>query len=400
MKRLVVCIIAGDLDPDDLGGAEVHIVEVSRRLAERGHEVHLFVGNDDRISRIFKEKKLYIHPIHYPRLPNLASLLYMRYAEKAVEDFLRDHHVDILHAKQVFPFGTICTRLKSRNNIPVYVTVQNPYAYLEELVLNVPLLGRYAGSLIQRSLLPFVRNAISHADIVAAVSTYSQKGCLELGAKATTIVPNGVDTTQFARRATRREGINGQFHIVSTSTLIPRNGLEVLIESIALLTAEGIDVRVTLAGDGPLEHELKTLAQELGVSDVVEFIGTIPHNEVPKLLARSDIFVRPSIAEGFGVSFIEAMAVGVPVVTCPSGGIIDFVKNRRTGMLVPAGDPPRLRDAILELVHDNALYVRIVDTAWDMIRSTYDWETITESVEHAYWSLMGNNHCRDGDLEP
>ena len=324
----------------------------------------------------------------------------MHYAKKAVEEFLRDHHVDILHAKQVFPFGTICAHLKSRNNIPVYVTVQNPYAYIEELVLNVPLLGRYAGSLIQRSLLPFVRNAIRQADLVAAVSTYSQKGCLELGAKATMIVPNGVDTTQFARRATQREGIKGPLQIVSTSTLIPRNGLEVLIESIALLTVEGVDVRVTLAGDGPLEHELKTLAQELGVGDIVKFIGTIPHNEVPTLLAGADIFVRPSIAEGFGVSFIEAMSVGVPVVTCPSGGIVDFIKNRRTGMLVPAGNAPRLRDAILELVQDNDLYVRIVDTAWDMIRSTYDWERITGSVEHAYGSLMVDNHYRDGDREP
>lgn len=396
-QELTIAIIAGELDPDDLGGAEVHIVEVARRLAQRGHKIHLFVGSDDGIARILKEDTLQVHRIDYDPPRNMASLLYIKHAIRALDSFLKKNRVDILHAKQVFPFGVVTGRLRGQHNIPVYVTAQNPYAYYEELVLQMPGVGRMAGGVLQRILMPFARFALRNADVVAAVSDYSRNGCVRLGADNTIIVPNGVDTAVFPYSKSREREDGRPLRLVSTSTLIPRNGLETLVQATALLKKGGTPVKVILAGEGPLKDELRSLALKLGIGEDVDFIGTIRHEKVPDLLADSDIFVRPSIAEGFGVSFIEAMAVGIPVVTCPSGGIVDFVSHRKTGMLVPSRQPEALAEAIVELANDSSLYNTIVRNALSLVESTYNWEVITDSVEAAYHSLIEpRKNCMEG----
>lgn len=386
MKHLTVLVVAGHLDPDDLGGAETHMVEVIAGLAERGHTLHVFVGNDASSASIFSHSNIHVHTVSYKEIPNLNSVLYIRSAVSAIKQFISETPVDVIHAKQVFPQGVIGALLKKAfPKIPYYLTAQNPLAYYEELVLNVPLLPRSLQHSFQHLLKPFAKFALKYADVTAAVSTYSENASTKLGAKDTCIVPNGVHVKRFSPEDNRPKD---HFVITTTSTLIPRNGVDILLEGFRLFHEHHPNSVLEIAGAGPLQSELEEFVAQHNLGSAVTFLGTLPHHEVPALLNRSHVFVRPSRFEGFGMSFVEAMACKIPVVTCPVGGIVDFVTDRKTGMLVPVEDPQAVCDALVEL-HDNpALRDSIVEQAYDMVCSTYDWQSIVDRVENAYRELL------------
>lgn len=381
MAGLRIAIILGDINPDDLGGAETHLVEVMRRLPTYGHELHVFVGSDTRIKEIFPPDNIFFYPIKYPRLPNLKGLAYAFWATGYMLQQVKYQRFDVLHAKQEYPHGVIGAVVSKRLGIPLYTTVQNPLGYKEELVFSGPKMLSWVSHLVK----PMVQYALRNSTVVAAVSNYSLANSRKLGAKNCVLIPNGVDTQKFYPK--NNEAPVKIPHLVTTSTLIPRNGLDTLIKAFGLLLDSLKEANLTIAGEGPLEKRLKDLTKELGIESKVKFIATLPHEKVPELLHSADLFVRPSIAEGFGMSFIEAMASGVPVIACPIGGVVDFIENRQTGILVPPNDPQSLKKAMLNLLKDQKLYARIRTKALQLVREKYSWDSIAARVNEVYHAL-------------
>ncbi len=379
MKSVFIC---GDLDPKDLGGAEIHIVEVIKGLAKRGHKVDVFVGNSDSIKEIFPHKNITVHSVPYKRVRNFQSVMYTEASMRFIGDFLRKNKADILHAKQVFPQAYIGARLSRKFDIPLYSTVQNPLAYTEEMVLH----GRVAkilGSVWLQLARRWAKIGLRESAVCACVSNYSRDRAIEMGAGKTVIIPNGVDTHVFHPKKDAPDG----FKVVTTSTLIPRNGIDTLVRAFGAVAGEFPEATLEIAGEGPMGDELKSMAKNLGIEDRVKFLGTLQHKEIPDLLRSADLFVRPSRFEGFGVSFVEAMACGVPVITCPSGGIVDFVVNGETGILVQPDKPDELANAMISVLRDRGKLNNLKKNALHMVRTRYSWEKIVDKVEEAYNSL-------------
>lgn len=377
MKRIV--FICGDLNPKDLGGAEVHIVEVIKGLAERGWKCEVFVGDDDAIKEIFDHKNIEIHTVNYPKVKNLHSIFYIRHCLRAIVAFMRENKVRVVHAKQVFPFAYIGAKAAKMFKVPLYVTVQNPMAHKEEMVVKGRIAKMFAWFFLWMAE-RFVRIGLKKADVCACVSRYSEKKAIELGAGKTVIVPNGVDTGFFKHGGERPDG----YKVVTTSTLIPRNGIDTLVRAFGAVAGEFPEARLEIAGQGPMEDELQSIVKSLELTDRVKFLGTIEHKEVPALLQSADLFVRPSRFEGFGVSFIEAMACGVPVITCPSGGIVDFVVNGETGMLVSPDAPDELANAMIGVFKDRGKLSHLKENALKMVKKRYSWNKVVDKVEEAY----------------
>lgn len=380
MKKLTVAVICADLNPDDLGGAEVHIVEVVKGLAERGHTLHVFVGNDLRARSLFSElKNVHLHAVPYKKVRNLNSLLFTRAAVKTIKK--SGLKFDLLHAKQSFPQGIAGAKLKKKLGIPLYITVQNPLAYRQELVLTGPLKILFAPFI--EALGFAVRWALRKSDLAACVSQYSLEHAERMGAKNTVLIPNGIRLEKFKLHTGKRNA----FEIVSTSTLIPRNGMDTLIEALPEIVKKHPQTRVKIAGEGPMENDLRNRIKVLNLEKHVEFLGTLKHEEIPNFVEQAHVFVRPSRHEGFGVSFIEAMALGTPVITCPVGGIPDFITDGETGFLVPPSDPHALANAV-HFVFEHADAVKEVTTkARQLVENRYDWKKIVDAVEAAYFKL-------------
>lgn len=165
------------------------------------------------------------------------------------------------------------------------------------------------------------------------------------------------------------------YKIITTSSLIPRNGIDTLIAACVLLK---IDWELTIAGDGPLKDHLENQAIKLGIINRVNFMGRVSSDLVPSLLATSHLFVRVSRHEGFGNSFIEAMAAGIPVIGTPVGGIVDFLFDNKTGFIVPVDDPKSLAEKIEFVAKNNNK--AIIATAKKFVEDNYDWDIIAKKV--------------------
>lgn len=383
----IVCL-AGDLIPTKLGGAEMHVVEVVKRLARKNH-IYLFVGANTSIETEFTQN-ISVHPLHYPKIPNLSELSFILFSIPQLVWFFIRHKpsCDVIWAKQCFPQAPLAIMLKYLYHKPVYVTVQNPLLLRQELVVSSWLtpIQQFLASILE----PLIKHSLRYANCSACVSQYSAKEAKKFGAKNIVIIPNGVDSKLLLRYQFKPYKRHGILQIVSTSSLIPRNGLDTLIQSLSYLPTS-IKFHLTIAGSGPEQAKLQNLVKSLNLHSNVSLNGRLSNASVAKLLSTAHLMIRPSRWEGFGVSFIEAMAVGVPVIATPVGGITDFISNRQTGLLVPPDKPKALAQAILELAKHPDLAHKLSQNAHKLIAQQYTWDTIASQVESQLVKLASEN---------
>lgn len=204
------------------------------------------------------------------------------------------------------------------------------------------------------------------------------------------VVPPGLELERFdasrtdpARKAQLRAGAT---HVIGTvARLTEQKNPELLLDALAAVRAALPGVRLVVAGDGPLRPALEQRAEELGIADRVAFLGHA--EDVVSVYAALDVFVLPSRHEGFGVAFLEAMAMGVPVVGTRVVGSVDAVRDGDTGLLVPSGDRDALADAILRLLTDEGLARRLVAHAGRWVREQGSREAMAAAIERLYEDL-------------
>lgn len=201
------------------------------------------------------------------------------------------------------------------------------------------------------------------------------------------IIPNGVDIEKFSVSLPNPEkslfrkqlGFCDQDKIVITaSRLAEKNGLADLIKAVSLLPA---DYKLIIAGSGKLETDLKNLVKQLELEKRVVFMGDQGHQQLAKLYQAADVFCRPSLTEGFGNVFVEAMISGLPVVATGVGGIKDFLINGQTGLEVKVHDPENVARKIRQLVLDQDLREYIIENAKTMVKQKYSWDIIAKDFK-------------------
>ena len=164
-----------------------------------------------------------------------------------------------------------------------------------------------------------------------------------------------------------------------------RKGLEYLLD--AMRKIRNIDITLDIVGDINIEpnyvESLSNLIKTYQMQSKVFFHGLVSSERLWKYYESADIFVLPSILEGFGISLLEAARFGLPIVSTKSGAIPELIRNRENGLLVPPEDPEALANAILELITNRELRGRIARKAWEESREDYSWETVGESFMKA-----------------
>jgi glycosyltransferase involved in cell wall biosynthesis len=184
---------------------------------------------------------------------------------------------------------------------------------------------------------------------------------------------NGIDTQHFAGTGPEADG-----PAVIVARLSPEKDVATLLRATALVVRTQPGFRLTIAGDGPSMHVLKSLAAELGLGERVQFLGMV--RDVAGLLRRASLYVLSSISEGVSLTLLEAMASGLPVVATRVGGTPEVVTDA-TGLLVPAGDAAAMAEAMTRLSTDTVLARRLgragrlrVEQAFDIRRMVADYE--------------------------
>lgn len=172
---------------------------------------------------------------------------------------------------------------------------------------------------------------------------------------ALSIIPLGIPKVAIPT-GPKPERLPSGFVLVGVGRLVPRKGFDLSIRALRLLPEK---VQLVLIGDGPELKRLKILAEELGVASRVHFFGPVFDQEKWQVLAHAQAYVLPSLHEGFSLSTVEAMMMGLPVIASNVGGQTDYLQAGRHALLVPPNDPEALAKATLQLLSNPELCARM-----------------------------------------
>ena len=220
---------------------------------------------------------------------------------------------------------------------------------------------------------PLLSYGIKKAVRVQAISTFLAKWSKR---KDALVIPNGVDIERFSGQHSVLT--KDEITLITTSRLVLKNGVGDLIEAMKFLP---VNTHLKIIGAGPLHDNLKFKIKNLKLEDRVTLLGNIDNINIPKFLHEADIFIRPSLSEGMGISFIEAMAARLPVIATPVGGIPDFLKHEETGLFCKVHDIKSIAEAVERLISDEPLRAHIIENALRMVRGKYDWDLIAEEMK-------------------
>jgi phosphatidyl-myo-inositol dimannoside synthase len=201
------------------------------------------------------------------------------------------------------------------------------------------------------------RANVHAADRVIVPSGYSARvaqAVYEVPSARIRVVPEPIDLGEWRRRfAAVPQRTGGPPTVLSVARMYPRKRLEDLVHAAARLSSRIPDVRVRIVGGGPESVRLRSLAARLGLSTVVTFLGEVTRSQLAVEYIGADCFCLPTVQEGFGLVFAEAMAAGLPIVACHAAAVPEIVEDGRTGLLVSTRAPDELTKA-METVLTNA----------------------------------------------
>lgn len=323
---------------DMLGGGEVHVLELTAKLRERGHQVRVAGRAGGPLDADY----------HLPFRNALDLVSAYRLRRIIVREGF-----DIVHAHVARDYAVVAAALAG---------VRGP-----KLVLTRQLLFR-----VKRN--PFY----SRVDGWIATTDEILESIRRLSPRATAVVPNWVDSARltYADRDLRRPVVLGLLGQVS-----PHKGHD---DALAAIGQLGAGYRLLVGGRGLPDYEesLKTRARELPV----EFLGFVRPEE---FLPRIDILIVPSWEEPFGIVILEAMAAGVSVIATDAGGPPQILEHGRAGVLVPSRDPKALADAVRRLAGSEASMRELRKRAYDRVRERYDINRTVPCIEAFYRQLGG-----------
>lgn len=256
-------------------------------------------------------------------------------------------------------------------------------AWLRDVPAVVNYRGGEAAPFLDRSS-GVVRRTLSRAKALVVPSGFLKEVFAHHGMQAS-IVPNIVDLQRF-RPGARAEGPP---RLLVARNLEPLYGNETALRAMALVRARR-PARLVIAGTGPEEGRLRTLAVELGIDADVDFAGRLDRDEMARLLRGSHVALNPSRVDNMPNSLLEALASGVPVVSTDVGGVPFLVEHERTALLVPSGDPQAMAAAVLRVLDEPGVAERLSQAGLQEVQR-YAWPRVAPLWAEQYRACL-----RDG----
>jgi glycosyltransferase involved in cell wall biosynthesis len=366
-----------------IGGAEVAVREITKRLPD--YHFHIVtlrhsaahpVQEEDTNATIYRVKSF-----GPAGARSLKQVLYIALAQRVAAKIHKKHPIAAVWSIMASYAGFAGHIFTRRYDLPFILTLQE---------YQTPEMLRHQF----RMVFPWFKRIFADADQIQTISHYLKEFAVSMGAKCpVTVVPNGVNYAHFSKpqnlppqAAPLFKKTPPELILITTSRLVEKNGIEDVINALPKIVPH---VRFVIVGDGPLRYALERHVDRLKLRTRVTFLGEQPHALLPAYLQASDIFIRPSLSEGFGNSFVEAMAASLPVVATNVGGIKDFLVHDETGVVVTPHDPNSIADAVNRLANDQALRFRLVQHASAMVREHYNWDRIAEEIKTQVFARVG-----------
>lgn len=362
------------------GGSGVVATELGKELAARGHQVH-FISYALPFRLDGFHENIYFHEVELPDYPLFEVDLYSLSLTSKMVDVVLYDDLDVLHVHYAIPHATSAWNAKQILNergrdIKIITTLHGT---------DITLIG------LDPTLLPLVRFSIEKSDGVTAVSRHLREKTLtnfnlerEIG-----VIPNFVDTELWCPRESgelrTRFAPEGEPILVHASNFRPVKRVADVMRIFEQVRATR-PAKLVMIGDGPDRAEAERMAREGEYCDHVHFLGK--QSGLHEILPACDLFLMPSQNESFGLSALEAMSCGLPVISSSVGGLPELVQHDTTGYISEIGDTDRMARYALDLLEDKRKYRRFSDAARQRVVSRFSESDIVPQYEEFYRSVI------------
>lgn len=380
MRKAKILFVIGTLD---IGGAETQLVELASRLdRERFEAIVCCIAPAGPLASTLHARGITVHALGFRRLfPGtlglLASLPRMAGMFWRLWRLVRRERPEVVHAVLLaaYVLATFTARLA---RVPVVVAGRRSLGLFKERKRVYRLLENVADRMTDL----FIANSEA-----VRVDTLERE---PIRPSDIVVIYNGLDLSRFD--APVDPALPESLHlgtgprVIVVSNLIAYKGHEYFLRAWALVLKSFPTASAILVGEGPLRGRLETVADGLGIRGSVHFLGT--RRDVPSLLAISDVYVHPSLEEGYSNSLLEAMAAARPVVATAVGGNVEAVTDGVTGVLVPARDEKALAHAMSRFLSDPQAARSMGERASVSARARHGVDAMVHAYENVYDELL------------
>ncbi|MBU1557862.1 glycosyltransferase [Patescibacteria group bacterium] len=382
-----------------VGGAEVAVKEITDRLGEDFEFDMITLRFDKNLPSYEKIGNVGVYRVGFvSNSPNMSDLVkFPLKLNKFLYPFLSWWKAGDLYAEKKYDavwammasfsgFGAVFFKL-GHLEVPYLLTLQegDPIPEIKKKV---------------KLVYPLFKKIFTKADRIQVISNYLGRWAKDMGGKNIEVIPNAVSVEQFSQLYPAEDlnelkkiwGSEGDEFIITTSRLVKKNAIDDIIKALKYLPE---NIKFIVLGDGPDWEDLEKLSEEMELRKRVKFLGSIEQKEIPKYLKASDIFIRPSLSEGFGNSFIEAMASEIPVIATQEGGIADFIFDEKrnldketTGWAIDVRNPEQIAEAVKDILANPEKTAKVVARAKKMVTEKYDWEIIAKDMKEKVFNNL------------
>lgn len=287
---------------------------------------------------------------------------------------------DLLHSHWLLPQGFVGVLSSCITGVPHVVTIHGSDIFALQS-------GIYR---------PFKRFALRLADAVTVNSSATEQAVRQLYPQVKNLhrIPMGVDCDahelEIGRKSSLQEGAGvatGPL-IVFVGRIVEEKGVEDLLHAIPLIAREYPGIRALIVGEGQDRGDFERLARELGLEEKVAFTGWVDPSDIPRYLGEADVFVGPTRSEGQGLTFLEAMATGLPIIATRVGGIVDFVLHEQTGLLVDERSPKQIAEAVVRIHGSPELRKKLTEEGREMVQGFFSRRSTVKRFSDLFSELI------------
>ncbi|MCL5982214.1 MAG: DUF1957 domain-containing protein [Firmicutes bacterium] len=391
-----VLMLSWEYPPQVMGGLSHHVDDLSQALAKASQPVSVLTTLGEGSSAFEVRNQVCVYRAAPGRQPGSGEDFYRWVLQLNLAFFnlalkiIPASRDTLLHAHD-WLVAPAALALRQAFQLPLVVTVHATEH------------GRNAGlhTPLQHRIHAHEQQLVREADRIICCSRFMAREVTSLfavPAEKVTVVENGVvpENVSAARLSgtdRRNYARDDEKLLFFVGRLVKEKGVEVLLAALAKVFAVR-NVRAVIAGKGPMFAELERQARGYGIRERINFAGFMADEERNRLLATADLVVLPSLYEPFGIAVLEAMAAGATVIVSDVGGMSEVVTHGADGWKVPAGDPVALSAAILQLLEDHELRLKLGRNARDRVVADYSWSELAGKTKELYretWEAAGTN---------
>ena len=362
------------------GGSGVVATELGLALARKGHQVH-FITYSYPVRLDFLEMNIHFHEVHVEEYPLFHYQPYELALSSKMAYVIKTYHIDILHVHYAIPHayaGYMAKQMLKREGIevPMVTTLHGT---------DITLVGNHP------TYKEAVTFSINESDIVTSVSESLKQDTLRLFRidKDIKVIPNFTNIKKSKETSPCKRTVMAKPEELIVTHISNFRKVKRIDDVVRIFYGiqQKLPARLIMVGDGPEREIADQLCKDLGIKSKVLFLGNT--SDIDRILCFTDLFLLPSASESFGLSALEAMAAGVPVVSSNTGGLPEVNEEGVSGYLCPIGDVKSMAEKAIYILEDKTRLAQFKQNA-RKVAERFDEEKIVPMYEALYYSAIGN----------